>query len=201
MIILTSNGLSSDKLLDETRKHTNSKGKAAIITTASVGYKEKDWHIPRLTEELQHIGLSVTYFDVEFEDPQLLLMYDVVEIIGGNPFYLLNQMRKQNAKVVLSEIAKSKVLIGISAGSVVLQNTISLIAQYSPEMNEDINLTDLAGLALTDIEILPHYERFLNRFHYFEERAREYEQKNNCVVIRLNDGEGVFITGNNFYQV
>lgn len=53
MIILTSNGLSSDKLLNETRKYTNSNAKAAIITTASVGYKEKDWHIPRLTEELQ----------------------------------------------------------------------------------------------------------------------------------------------------
>lgn len=201
MIILTSNGLSSDKLLNETKKFILPNMKAAIVTTASVGYKEKDWHIPRLTSELQQIGLTTNYFDFEFEDSHLLLQYDVVEIIGGNPFYLLNQLRLHDAKAVLCEIAKNKVLIGISGGSAVLQKSIRLIAQYSPEMNEGVQLNDLEGLALTDIEILPHYQRFLSRFDRFEERAQEYEQNNNCSVIRLNDGEGVFIFDTTSYKV
>lgn len=201
MIVLASNGLSSDKLLSEIKKLAPQNARAAIVTTASVGYKEKDWHIPRLTNELEQIGLSVAYFDIEYENPHLLLQYDIVEIIGGNPFYLLNQMRIQNAKSVFSEIAQHKILIGISAGSVVLQNSIELIAQYSPEMNEDVHLTDLTGLCLTDIEILPHYQRFISRFDRFEERAREYEQNNHCSVIRLNDGEGIVISDVGAYKV
>ena len=53
MIILTSNGLSSPNLLKEAAKYVRANGNAAIITTASVGYKEKDWNIPRLTQELK----------------------------------------------------------------------------------------------------------------------------------------------------
>jgi dipeptidase E len=201
MIVLTSNGLSSDKLLNEVKKHLPQNARAAIVTTASVGYKEKDWHIPRLTAELEQICQSVTYIDIEVEDPQHLLQYDVVEIIGGNPFYLLKQIREQEAEAVLREIAEQKLLIGISAGSAVLQNTINLIAQYSPEMNEEVQLTDLRGLSLTDIEILPHYQRFQSRFERFEERAKEYEHQNDCSVIRLNDGEAIFISGEDRYQV
>lgn len=201
MIILTSNGLSSEKLLNETQKYVSQNMKAAIVTTASVGYKEKDWHVPRLKSELEQIGLTATCFDFEFESPQLLFQYDLVEIIGGNPFYLLNQVHLRDAKNIFSEIAKNKILIGISAGSIVLQKSIDLIAQYSPEMNNDIQLKDLTGLALTNIEILPHYQRYLSRFDRFEERAKEYEQSNNCSVIRINDGEGIFITDTTSYKV
>ncbi len=201
MIILTSNGLSSEKLLNETQKYVSQNMKAAIVTTASVGYKEKDWHVPRLKSELEQIGLTATCFDFEFESPQLLFQYDLVEIIGGNPFYLLNQVRLRDAKNIFSEIARHKILIGMSAGSIVLQKSIDFIAQYSPEMNKDIQLKDLTGLALTNIEILPHYQRYLPRFDRFEERAKEYEQSNNCSVIRINDGEGIFITDTTSYKV
>lgn len=201
MIILTSNGLSTEKLLNEVRKYTSPNTRAAIVTTTSVGYKEKDWHIPRLTNELEQICQNVTCVDIEFDDPQVLLQYDLVEIIGGNPFYLLKQLRTQGAEAVLGEIAEHKILVGISAGSAVLQNTINLIAQYSPEMNGDVQLTDLSGLSLTDIEILPHYQRYQSRFDRFEERAKEYERENNCTLIRLNDGEAIFLSDAGPYKV
>ena len=193
MIILTSNGLSSKNLLDETAKHVCKNGRAAIITTASVGYKENDWHIPSLTQELEQLGLSVDYLDVAHDSAELLLQYDVIEINGGNPFYLLNQLRISKAEGILRKIGKEKMLIGVSAGSIVLQKSIELIAQYSPELNDGVQLPDFTGLCLTKAEILPHYSRFLSRFDRFEERAKEYEQKNSCTVIRLNDGEGVFV--------
>ena len=60
MLILTSRGLDSQNLIKETKKYIQSNmKKAAIITTASVGYKENDWHIPRIKSELQSLGLSV----------------------------------------------------------------------------------------------------------------------------------------------
>lgn len=201
MLILTSSGLSSDSLIEEMKKRCISLKKAVIVTTASVEYKEKDRHIPRLVEELKSLGLDVDYFDFDFQDPKLLLEYDVIEINGGNPFYLLKSIKQSNCRSILQKLVDEKSVIGISAGSIVMQNNIVLIAQYSPEMNEGINLLDLTGLGFSNVEILPHYDRFLNRFEKFEERAREYEIANRCKVIRINDGQGVIIGSNDYTLV
>ena len=201
MLILTSNGLSSEALINETRKFIKDMEKAVIITTASVGYKEKDWHIPRLTDELTQLGLTVDYFDFDSQSAQNLLAYDVVEILGGNPFYLLKHLQREENSTVIQKIANEKILIGISAGTLVLQKDIRLVAQFSPEMNEEVGLKDLSGLALTDLEILPHYHRYMTRFKNLEEKAQLYEQANNISIIRLDDGEGIFINGAQIYQV
>jgi dipeptidase E len=193
VLILTSNGISSESMMKSIEPHFTGLSKAIIVTTASVEYKDNDWHIPRLKDELYALGLSVDYFDFDFDAPRKLLQYDVIEIIGGNPFYLLKSMKKSNCERVLEELSKFKILIGISAGSLVLQNNIELIAQYSPEMNQEVNITDFTGFHLTDIEILPHYSKFLSRFERFEERAREYEEKGQHKIIRLNDGQGILI--------
>lgn len=194
MILLTSNGLSSKDLIDYMKKYiSNDIKKAVIITTASLEYKEKDWHIPRLVTELGLLGLSVEFFDFDIQKPEDLYKYDVIEINGGNPFYLLKAIRNSKGEQVLAEIAKSKVLIGISAGSVVLQKNIELVYKYSPELNRNVCLSDLRGLGLTEIEILPHYHKYINKFERFEEKAAEYERNNNCRVIRIDDGQGIFV--------
>lgn len=194
MILLTSNGLYSKDLIDYMKKYiSNDIKKAVIITTASLEYKEKDWHIPRLVTELGLLGLSVEFFDFDIQKPEDLYKYDVIEINGGNPFYLLKAIRNSKGEQVLAEIAKSKVLIGISAGSVVLQKNIELVYKYSPELNRNVCLSDLRGLGLTEIEILPHYHKYINKFERFEEKAAEYERNNNCRVIRIDDGQGIFV--------
>lgn len=194
MILLTFNGLSSKDLIDYMKKYiSNDIKKAVIITTASLEYKEKDWHIPRLVTELGLLGLSVEFFDFDIQKPEDLYKYDVIEINGGNPFYLLKAIRNSKGEQVLAEIAKSKVLIGISAGSVVLQKNIELVYKYSPELNRNVCLSDLRGLGLTEIEILPHYHKYINKFERFEEKAAEYERNNNCRVIRIDDGQGIFV--------
>ena len=200
MIILTSNGLSSDALINEARQYVPQGGKAVIITTASLGYKEKDWHIPRLTGELESLGLSVAYFDFDFQEAKRLLDYDVVEILGGNPFHLLKHLQLEQNKTVIQKITAEKVLIGISAGTLVLQKNIHLVAQFNPEMNDEIGLTDLNGLALTDFDILPHYQRFLSQYEGLEGRVRQYEKANDCTITHLDDGEGIFIHHNQSYK-
>ena len=63
MIILTSNGLSSNKLIDKVKAHIKI-GKAALVVTADNEYKEKNYHVERLTKELKLVGLSVENFDL-----------------------------------------------------------------------------------------------------------------------------------------
>lgn len=198
MLILTSNGLSSNNLIKRMEEYCLSLSKAVIITTASLGYKENDWHIPRLTEELSTLGLIVDYFDFDFQNPELLLNYDVIEINGGNPFYLLKSMKKTKCETIMKELIQEKIVIGVSAGSIIMQKNINLIAQYSPELNEDVNLTDLSGFGFSSIELLPHYSKFILKLERFEEKAKEYEIKNNCKVIRINDGQAVMVNSNSY---
>ena len=191
MIVLTSNGLSSACLMTEMRKYIKT-GKAALVVTADNVYKEKNYHVDRLTKELQALGLQVECFDFDNQTPAELAEYDVVDLIGGNPYYLLHSIREKGYAPCLAEFAENKILIGCSAGALVLTSSLDLIDLYSPEMNI-VDLKDLSACRLTDVRLLPHYSKFLNRYDHFEEKCASYEQENECRVIRLNDGEGVFI--------
>ena len=78
---------------------------------ASVGYKEKDWNVPRHTGAMIKLGLKVELFDIDEQNPLLLEQYDVIFVMGGNPFYLLSQMRAVGCKELFAEYIKSKIVI------------------------------------------------------------------------------------------
>ena len=193
MLILCSNGFSSTNLQRQAQQHLANAKKAALVVTADNEYKEQNYHVPRCIKELEALGLTVDIFDLDKDAPELLLNYDAVEFIGGNPFYLLYSIRASHAERILQIIANEKVLIGWSAAAFVFGPTLELVNTYSPEMNS-MGLSDLTALALTDTEVLPHYSKFCSKFDRFEERCQEYEQTNEVNVIRLNDGDGVFIS-------
>ena len=167
MLILCSNGLSSDSLLSMLKEKTAGCKTAALVVTANHQYKENSFHVERCTEELQALGLSVQNFDLDTQPAEALYNYDVVEFIGGNPYYLLKSVRESNAAEVLKNIAEKKILIGWSAAVFVFGPTLELADMYTPEMNL-WGMTDLRGIGLTDVEVLPHYDTFIKRFEDFE---------------------------------
>ncbi len=192
MIILCSNGLTSGELLQEAGKYAKKGGKAALIVTADPQYKEKNYHVDRCLRALSYLGLEADVFDFDTQPAEALSQYDVAELIGGNPYYLLDSIRKHDAGDALGRIAREGLLIGWSAGALVLQKTIALIGSYLPQLNF-LGLQDLTGLGLTDIQILPHYSKQLKKDASVEEKCQKYERDNHCTVLRLNDGEGVVL--------
>ena len=192
MILLCSDGLTGEALVTELQKRVTGPGKAALVVTADGKYKEKNYHVPRCRAELEKLGFTVDLFDIDTEDAGRLSGYDLVEFIGGNPFYLLHAVRRAGARPVLEKLASERVLIGWSAAAIVFGPSLELVNGYTPEMNT-VGLTDLNGLGLTETEVLPHYGRFLLRFDRFEEKCTLYEQRKGKTVIRLNDGDGVFV--------
>ena len=112
--------------------------------------------------------LSAECVDLDEEPPENLLSFDVIELMGGNPFYLLKRMKETNCVPVLQTLAAEKTVIGVSAGSLVLQASIELAAGFTPEMNRGVGLSGLSGLGLTQLEIFPHYHKFLPRFDRLE---------------------------------
>lgn len=192
MLLLCSNGLSSENIMAHISSQTTNCKTAALVVTADNEYKENNYHVSRCVAELQSLNLEVDIFDLDKQSAQLLLNYDVVEFIGGNPYYLLHSIRENNAIEILKDIATNKILIGWSAAAFVFSPTLELINRYSPEMNF-LGIKNINGLALTNVQVLPHYSKYLTRFDRFEETCCIYEKEYNVNVIRINDGEGIFI--------
>ena len=126
MIVLCSNGLSSEKILSHIRSKIENCKTAALVVTADNEYKENNYHVPRVISELESLNLCVDIFDLDNQKAELLLNYDVVEFIGGNPYYLLHSIRRSNAKEILQEIAVNNILIGWSAAAFVFGPTLEL---------------------------------------------------------------------------
>ena len=108
MLVLCSNGLSSDLLLSYIGSKTVGCKKAALVVTADNEYKEKNYHVPRCIAELESLNLHVDLFDLDKQPSELLLNYDVVEFIGGNPYYLLHAIRENKASAVLENISAKR---------------------------------------------------------------------------------------------
>jgi len=196
MILLCSDGLSSPALLEAVDAVLPPDfQKAALVVTADKQYKFRSHNIPRNRHELEQLGLEVDVLDIDRCDPELLLDYDVVEFIGGNPFYLLRSIRRKNAEWVMEKLAEEKLLIGWSAGALVLGPTLELIHRYTPEMNRKGWVKSMDALNLCPFPILPHYSSFIHRFERLEERCQEFEEEYSIEVLRLNDGDGVFLNG------
>ena len=191
MIVLTSNGLSSDKLLEDLARYTKNCSSAVIVKTAANPLKRIKG-FPQLEHELRALGLTVQQFDFDTDTPAELLRYDVAELSGGDPFYLMRSIRRAKAEPVLQQIAKENILIGVSGGAIALQKDMSLIARFSAETGRR-PYDDLNGTGIVTHEIMPHYSRFCAQYGDFEARIRQYETEKGCTVTRLSDGEGVII--------
>lgn len=197
MLMLCSNGLTSEYLLETVKNHLKEGRRAALVVTADHEYKEDNYNIPRCKKELESIGLIVECFDFDKQEASQLLKYDVIELVGGNPFYLLSSIRKAKAESVLKQLFKEKILIGWSAGAIVLGCSLELVNKIDPEMNF-IKLRDLKGLELATLDVIPHYERFLDKYEGLEEKCQAYEKKSWYPLIRLDDGEGIVIEDSTF---
>ena len=192
MIALLSNGITSEALRNALREYIAPLSSAAIVVTADNEYKEHNYHVPRVMDELKAYGLSFDTFDLDTQDATELLKYDVVEFIGGNPYYLLNSIRVHNASVLIKQLAEKKVLLGWSAGALVFTPSIEIVDKLTPEINIGA-LDDLKGLCLTNTHLIPHYNKFLKRFDKLEDICKAYEQEHNCSIVRLVDGDGIII--------
>ena len=158
MLVLTSNGLTTPDLIQKATPFLKGK-RCALVTTASVGFKEKDWHVPRLAEELFSCGAaSVELFDFDLQSPEAFSAYDAAMLIGGNPFYLLASIRKHGFADVLNIFGKDKTLIGVSAGSMNCTSPVYAQPELPGESIDPEYIRFIPGLGISDVQILPHYQ-------------------------------------------
>ncbi len=108
------------------------------------------------------LGASVDVYlelDVSFSQQTLpaLLACDAVHLSGGNTFYFLHWLKQRAMLPVLRDyVAGGGVLIGVSAGAILMTPDISTSALCGDDLVEGSE--DHSGLGLVDFHFLPHFE-------------------------------------------
>lgn len=190
-IILTSCGIIKEDFKNSFYKIINKDKlkykKILYITTAVDG--EDDGDKPWMAREYKTIldlGINesnITEYKIGSNDIDIN-NFDIIYMMGGNTFYLLDMIRKYNFDdSIRNFISKGKMYIGSSAGSEILGSSIEPALPYD---KNKVNMNDFSGLKLVNGLIIPHSnkkEEFINNL------------KNNSSeeLYLLYDGDGIII--------
>ncbi len=183
-LLLTSGGLMNQSLinaLQELVEKPFSELKLAFISTASqVEEGGKDWVIKDLTICTELGFASIDIVDIS-SIPRVLWEKrlneaDVLLFEGGNTFHLMHWIEKSGLKEVLPEMLRTKIYIGISAGTIVTTPTLKLSSSERgllDEIGEEV-FEDGLGLVpfLTEVHINSKWFPELT-FPYIEEESKK----------------------------
>ena len=190
-LLLTSTGLANKNITNQFLQIIDkpvSQIKIIFIPTASRNDEELHY-VQESKKELLDLGIlenniktlnldKPVSFD-EVED------FDVIYVCGGNTFYLLKKVRETGFDKVIIEFAKTdKLYFGVSAGSILVCPNIDIA---SPFDENDVNLTDLTGLNLTDVIVSPHYKD--------EEKTiiDNFKKKSQYEIVPLTDNQALLV--------
>jgi len=190
-LLLTSTGLANQNIKNHFLQIIDkpiSQVKIIFVPTASRSEEELkyvndskkellDLGIPENNIKTLNLDKPVSFQDVEG--------FDIIYVCGGNTFYLLKKVRETGFDKVIIEFTKTgKLYFGVSAGSILVCPNIDIA---SPFDENDVNLTDLTGLNLTDVIVSPHYCE--------EEKPiiDEFKKKSQYKVIPLTDNQALLI--------
>ncbi len=189
-IVLTSCGIINNdfknRFYDILNNNDINSLKVLYITTASDGENDDDksW-MDNEFKTIMDLGiLKENIVEYKIGNPINIDDYDIMYMMGGNTFYLLDMIRKNEFdKIIKSFIDNGKIYVGSSAGSEILGNSIDIALGYD---ENNVNMTDFTGLKIIDGLIIPHCnrkEKFINRL------KKDVKDK----LYLLYDGDGIII--------
>ncbi|NQT50294.1 Type 1 glutamine amidotransferase-like domain-containing protein [Candidatus Kuenenbacteria bacterium] len=131
----------------------------AFIPTAA----NKELNLEYLNQDIKNLketGLKkVVVTDIEKipKDEWLPIFQEADAILfgGGVTYHLLDQVRKSGLQTELKELLKSRLYIGISAGSIIPAPDLKIANLFKEEA--EYKLDDVTGLGLVDFSVLPHF--------------------------------------------
>lgn len=163
-LLLTSGGLTNKSieqaLFDLVGKKPQDTNLCFIPTAATIEIGDKDWFINDLKNIDKQGFKSVSIADISAVPESIwrpqMEEADVLFFSGGNTYHLMEWINKSGLRDLLPEYLKTKVWVGISAGSMVTNP--DLAAKISQAVyNEDYDkIGEMPGLNYVDFYFLPH---------------------------------------------
>jgi dipeptidase E len=161
---------------------------AFIPTAANVEVGDKGWLIEDIYRLSQFGYGCVDIVDIsalpkEKWQPRLDAA-NVLFLGGGNTFHLMHWLTKSGLADLLPEYLKTKVYVGISAGSCVTGKTIYNSVQNLFDEQYDLEIKD--GVGLVDFQFIPHLNsKYFSKIR--EENLNNAAKEISDVVYALDD--------------
>ena len=134
---------------------------------------------------------KVDIIDIDDNNMDTMLDYDVIYGLGGDPTYLIELNRNPRFKETLIKFLENGIYIGESAGSMILCDDLkwAYIVKRGTKPKYDVELETYKGLGLTEYKIFPHWNKVEQSV---KQKTLDYENETGIKFTKLNDGE--FIT-------
>ncbi len=169
-LVLASQGFTTNEIAKEVEKLVGKPLKEiniAIINEAYVGLdgtKDKRWLIKELSNIEKYIGGIIDFVNFRAYNKEKinnrLNMADLIYIVGGKQHLLEKLFRETDTIDIIKNISKTKVIMGTSAGSIVLGRKITSEKFWDERYPKDKELAKThEELNLVDFNIIPHYMR------------------------------------------
>ncbi len=163
-LLLTSGGITNksiaDALFDLVGKKPEETSLVFIPTASNLEMGDKDWLIRDLINLKNQNFKSIDIADISAVPKSVWLpkfeTADVLFFEGGLASYLMEWIEKSGLKEILPELLKTKVYVGLSAGSCVTGKDLCLKISQTL-YDEDLDKTEeVAGLNYVNFYFLPH---------------------------------------------
>ena len=164
-LLLTSGGITNKKiadvLLELVGKPAGEINLAFIPTAANADSHDKGWFIENLYQLKQQKYKRIDIVEISglprWNWEERLRYADVIFFSGGPTPHLMYWLEKSGLKELLPELLKTRVYVGVSAGSIVTGPTLITSNQKKAvSYKEKFGYETNAGLGFVDFYIRPH---------------------------------------------
>lgn len=180
-LLLTSNGISNPSiakaLFELVGKNPEDTSLVFIPTAATIETGDKDWFINDLNN-LYKLGLkSISIADISAIPENIwrpqIEEADVIFFEGGNTYHLMEWVNKSGLADLLPELLKTKVYVGLSAGSLISNPKIGQsISKIIYDLDSKKEFSNMEALNLVDLYSIPH----LNSPHFLKIREENIKK-------------------------
>ena len=151
---------------------------------------------PKYKIIIEENGYHLDSFDIEGKSEEEIRNFfkdkNIIQVEGGNTFYLLKAIRETGFSKILKEfLEEGKVYIGTSAGAYIMCPSIE-VSNWNPDGKDKFGLTDFTAL---------NYVPFVLKVHYKEEqeeRVREGIKTLKYPIRILRDEQGIIAEDGKF---
>ena len=138
---------------------------------------------------------KIIKFDIDQDYSESLkraaLNADIIHLGGGNTYYFLKNLRKQNLLSKLkARVKEGCILTGLSAGAIIMTKNINTAG--FPEFDRDENEEDIKNLKAMDLvnfEFFPHYKNSKR----YDQELKKHSEKIDHPLYACPDGSGIVV--------
>lgn len=199
-IILASQGFTTNEIEKEVELIVGKPAKEINIVIINESafmidkLKSKRWLIKELSNIEKHIGGRIDFIDFYMQSieeiKERLFSSDLIYIVGGKQHIYSKIFNETNLVEFLNEIANKKVIMGTSAGAIVLGKTIQSERFWKERYNCKLNDFEYNELELVPFNIVPHFMRE-DRKKWTSEFLKDLLSDNPFPVYAITDEQAV----------